>query len=87
MKRDGWLRPTATGRILRLAALAIGALALVTFPYWSRDWESSRYATTVLRDILVFGILDARTDAHAELRAAVDQRDHRREHDAEADDE
>ena len=49
----GGLRPPAPGFV----ALGLGALALVTFPYWSRDWESSRYATTVLRDILVFAIL------------------------------
>lgn len=38
-------------------AAALGAALLVAFPFWSRDWESSRYATTVLRDILVFAIL------------------------------
>ena len=37
-------------------AAAIGAAALVTFPYWTAEWESSRFATTVLRDILVFAI-------------------------------
>ncbi|TME95257.1 MAG: hypothetical protein E6I40_05735, partial [Chloroflexi bacterium] len=51
--RVGGLRSPAPGFV----ALGLGALALVTFPYWSRDWESSRYATTVLRDILVFAIL------------------------------
>ncbi len=38
-------------------AAALGAAILVAFPFWSREWESSRYATTVLRDILVFAIL------------------------------
>lgn len=43
-------------RAARWVAIAIAAVALVTFPYWSAGWESSRFATTVLRDILVFGI-------------------------------
>jgi branched-chain amino acid transport system permease protein len=38
------------------AALGVGAL-LVTFPMWTSEWESSRYATTILRDMLVLGIL------------------------------
>ena len=38
------------------AAIAVVAAALVTFPYWSAAWESSRFATTVLRDMLVFAI-------------------------------
>lgn len=42
------------GRTVRWAALAGAAAALMTFPYWSAPWESSRYATTVLRDMLVF---------------------------------
>ena len=36
-------------------ALVLGA-ALVTFPIWSEAWESSRYATTILRDMLVLAI-------------------------------
>lgn len=41
-------------RTVRWAALTGAAAALITFPYWSAPWESSRYATTVLRDMLVF---------------------------------
>ena len=37
-------------------AIAVAAAALVAFPYWSAGWESSRFATTVVRDILVFAI-------------------------------
>jgi branched-chain amino acid transport system permease protein len=43
-------------RAASIAALGAAAAALVTFPYWSEAWESSRFATTVLRDILVFAI-------------------------------
>jgi len=39
-----------------IAAVVLGA-ALVTFPSWSSEWESSRYATTILRDMLVLAIL------------------------------
>jgi branched-chain amino acid transport system permease protein len=41
---------------VRLAAIAAIAGGLVTFPYWSAAWESSRFATTVLRDMLVFAV-------------------------------
>ncbi len=44
-------------RAVAIAGLAVGAASLVTFPFWSSAWESSRYATTVLRDILIFAIL------------------------------
>jgi len=43
-------------RALPWVAALVGAAALVTFPYWTAEWESSRFATTVLRDILVFAI-------------------------------
>lgn len=43
-------------RIARAAAIVLAAAALVTFPYWSESWESSRFATTVLRDMLVFAM-------------------------------
>src|SRR5258705_5858550 len=41
---------------LPAAVLIVGAL-LVSFPIWSTPWEGSRYATTILRDMLVLGIL------------------------------
>jgi branched-chain amino acid transport system permease protein len=40
----------------RWAAIVVAIAALVTFPYWTEAWESSRFATTVLRDMLVFAI-------------------------------
>lgn len=35
---------------------AVAVVLLVTFPIWSSAWESSRYATTILRDMLVLAI-------------------------------
>ena len=43
-------------RAARWAVVLIAAVLLVTFPYWSEGWESSRFATTVLRDMLVFAV-------------------------------
>lgn len=45
-------------RAIVVAALSVAsAAALITFPLWTSAWESSRYATTILRDMLVLGIL------------------------------
>ena len=41
---------------LPAAALVAGSV-LVTFPVWSAPWESSRYATGILRDMLILAIL------------------------------
>src|SRR5258706_6752428 len=41
---------------LPAAVLLVGAL-LVSFPIWSTPWEGSRYATSILRDMLVLAIL------------------------------
>ena len=44
-------------------AAAVGVwIAIATFPQWSREWESSRYATSVIRDILIFAIFAGSLD-------------------------
>src|ERR1700687_3034386 len=43
-------------RFAPVAAL-LGAALLLTFPIWSAPWESSRYATGILRDMLILAIL------------------------------
>ena len=44
-------------RLVPWIAALVAAAALVTFPVWTSAWESSRYATTILRDMLVLAIL------------------------------
>src|SRR6267143_5444583 len=39
------------------AAALVAGILLVTFPIWSSPWESSRYATGILRDMLILAIL------------------------------
>jgi branched-chain amino acid transport system permease protein len=43
-------------RYVRWPLVALAAAALVTFPYWSAAWESTRFATTLLRDGLILAI-------------------------------
>lgn len=43
-------------RIASTFLVAIGAALLVTFPFWSAGWESSRFATTVIRDALILAM-------------------------------
>ncbi len=49
-------------RVVVPALAVAGWIAIATFPQWSRDWESSRYATGILRDILIFAIFAASLD-------------------------
>jgi len=43
--------------------LAIAAwIVIATFPQWSREWESSRYATGIIRDVLIFAIFAGSLD-------------------------
>ena len=53
---EGAVRRAVRRFALPAAALVIAAL-LVTFPIWSAPWESSRYATGILRDMLILAIL------------------------------
>lgn len=42
--------------LTRAALAGVTWLALVTFPAWSQGWESSRYAQSVIEQILIFAI-------------------------------
>src|SRR5205809_5456960 len=53
---EGTVRRAVRGFALPAAAVLTAAL-LVTFPIWSAPWESSRYATGILRDMLILAIL------------------------------
>jgi len=44
-------------RILLPLGILVAAALLVGFPIWSAPWESSRYATGILRDMLILAIL------------------------------
>jgi branched-chain amino acid transport system permease protein len=44
-------------RLFAPIAVLVAAAVLVGFPMWSAPWESSRYATGILRDMLVLAIL------------------------------
>jgi branched-chain amino acid transport system permease protein len=48
--------------LFRWALVVAAAIALVTFPYWSAPWESSRFATTVVRDALILAIFASSLD-------------------------
>ena len=42
--------------IVRAAIVLVAWLVLLAFPQWSQAWESSRYATGIIRQILIFAI-------------------------------
>ena len=48
--------------LARAAIVAVAWLALVTFPEWSQFWESSRFATGIIRQILIFAIFASSLD-------------------------
>jgi branched-chain amino acid transport system permease protein len=45
-------RPT----VIRVGAVFVAWLVLLTFPQWSGFWESSRFAAGIIRQILIFAI-------------------------------
>lgn len=51
-------RTTAT----RAAIIVVAWLALATFPQWSQFWESSRFASGIIRQILIFAIFASSLD-------------------------
>jgi branched-chain amino acid transport system permease protein len=42
--------------VVRAAIVTIAWLVLLTFPQWSQAWESSRFASGIIRQILIFAI-------------------------------
>jgi branched-chain amino acid transport system permease protein len=48
--------------LARAAIVAVAWLALATFPEWSQFWESSRFATGIIRQILIFAIFASSLD-------------------------
>jgi branched-chain amino acid transport system permease protein len=48
--------------LARAAIVAAAWLALATFPEWSQFWESSRFATGIIRQILIFAIFASSLD-------------------------
>jgi branched-chain amino acid transport system permease protein len=42
--------------VVRAAIVMIAWLVLLTFPQWSQAWESSRFASGIIRQILIFAI-------------------------------
>jgi len=46
----------SVSRFIAPVAIVAAAALLVTFPIWSAPWEASRYATGILRDMLVLAI-------------------------------
>ena len=50
-------------RVVAGSVAAAAAWTLIaTFPQWSREWESSRYATGIIRDVLIFAIFAGSLD-------------------------
>ncbi len=43
-------------RLIVPLAAVVAAVVLVSFPIWSAPWESSRYATGILRDMLILAV-------------------------------
>lgn len=48
--------------LARAAVVMTAWLVLLTFPQWSQAWESSRYASGIIRQILIFAIFASSLD-------------------------
>lgn len=48
--------------LLGWAAAVVAWILIATFPQWSGSWESSRYATGIIRDVLIFAIFAGSLD-------------------------